>query len=895
MHATPSFRLPLAGGLLAAALACSAHAQGLGYVNFESPQSHPLDRTPSGSVLLAVNTADNRLEVFDLVGGLPVRRGSVEVGLDPVSVRARSETEAWVVNQISDSVSVVDLPTMRVVRTINVGDEPADVVFAGAPQRAFVSLSVRAQIVVLDPANPAGAPQTVTVPGAQPRALAASPDGSKVYLAIFESGNHSTLLPEATVSSGAGPYGGQNPPPNSGTTFSPPIAAGLPAPPVVSHIVRKRADGTWRDGNNRNWTALVNWDVHDNDLVVIDAASLSMSPVKGLMNIVAGLGVGPDGTVLAVGTEAVNEVRFEENLNGVFVRVVGAFVAGGGGSATVVDLNPHLDYSTATVAQALRNQSVGDPRGVAWMPSGTMAWVAGMGSNSVVGIAPSGARVATVGVGEGPTGVVLDADASRLYVLNRFEASVSTVDTGTRAEIARTSFFDPTPFAVKEGRPFLYDTHLTSGLGQASCASCHVDGRADRIAWDLGSPQGTVTSFNEVCQAPAGCLPWHPMKGPMVTQTLVGIIGNEPFHWRGEKTDLAAFNVAYTALQGRESQITAAQMQRLTTYVDSLTFPPNPNRNLDGSLRTALTISNGQTGNAVNGQNIFNTAPLLGPPPSLTCVACHAGLDGTNNRVDIPGPGDDQNKKNVPLRDVYRKTGADRASQVASRGFGFDHDGEEATLQNLLNIGFNFPAGANGQAQRRDVEAFVLSFGTDTFAAVGAQTTASNGGGAGDDTARIQQFITFATAGQAGLVVKGRVGGIQRGYALVGGSFQSDRAAETLSPAALLALSGPGSELTYTLVPAGTERRIGIDRDRDGHLDRDELDAGADPADPASFPGLCAADLAPAGGDGRVDGADLAFVLAQWGSSGGSADLNHDGVVNGSDLGVLLGAWGPCN
>ena len=149
--------------------------------------------------------------------------------------------------------------------------------------------------------------------------------------------------------------------------------------------------------------------------------------------------------------------------------------------------------------------------------------------------------------------------------------------------------------------------------------------------------------------------------------------------------------------------------------------------------------------------------------------------------------------------------------------------------------------------------------------------------------------------GQAGLVVKGRVGGIQRGYALVGGSFQSDRAAETLSPAALLALSGPGSELTYTLVPAGTERRIGIDRDRDGHLDRDELDAGADPADPASFPGLCVADLAPAGGDGRVDGADLAFVLAQWGASGGAADLNHDGVVNGGDLGVLLGLWGPCN
>jgi hypothetical protein len=53
------------------------------------------------------------LEVFDLVGGLPQRRGAVAVGVDPVSVRVRGNGEAWVVNQISDSVSVVDLASMR--------------------------------------------------------------------------------------------------------------------------------------------------------------------------------------------------------------------------------------------------------------------------------------------------------------------------------------------------------------------------------------------------------------------------------------------------------------------------------------------------------------------------------------------------------------------------------------------------------------------------------------------------------------------------------------------------------------------------------------------------------------------------------------------------------------
>ena len=110
----------------------SAHAQN-GFVNFESPQSHPIDITPDGSALLVVNTADGQLEVFDLIGGLPVRRGAVAVGVDPVSVRARSNGEVWVVNQISDSVSVVDLASMRVTRTVQVGDEPADIVFTAKP------------------------------------------------------------------------------------------------------------------------------------------------------------------------------------------------------------------------------------------------------------------------------------------------------------------------------------------------------------------------------------------------------------------------------------------------------------------------------------------------------------------------------------------------------------------------------------------------------------------------------------------------------------------------------------------------------------------------------------------------------------------------------------------
>ena len=41
-------------------------------IHFESPHVHPLDLTPDGTRLLAVNSSDHRLSVFDLTGGRAV-------------------------------------------------------------------------------------------------------------------------------------------------------------------------------------------------------------------------------------------------------------------------------------------------------------------------------------------------------------------------------------------------------------------------------------------------------------------------------------------------------------------------------------------------------------------------------------------------------------------------------------------------------------------------------------------------------------------------------------------------------------------------------------------------------------------------------------------------------
>ncbi len=267
------------------------------------------------------------------------------------------------------------------------------------------------------------------------------------------------------------------------------------------------------------------------------------------MNLCMGAGVNPaTGVVSVIGTDATNEVRFEPNVNGTFVRVKLALVNPATMSRTVVDLNPHLNYATHTLPQGERERSVGDPRGIVWNGFGTRGYVTGLGSNNVVVVDAAGARAGlaeTIPVGEGPTGLALDDARSRLYVLNRFAGTVSVVSTATETVVATVPFFDPTPGAIRVGRKHLYDTHRTSGLGQSSCASCHVDGRMDRLAWDLGDPSGQIkslTGLNLGANIPGlspgtskpAFQPFHPMKGPMTTQTLQDIIGQEPHHWRGD-------------------------------------------------------------------------------------------------------------------------------------------------------------------------------------------------------------------------------------------------------------------------------------------------------------------------------------------------------------------------
>ena len=110
------------------------------FANFESPQARPLVISRDGRYLFAINTPAASLSIYSLQNPrLPTLFREISVGLEPVSLAVRSQDEVWVVNHLSDSVSVVDTLRGVVVETIQLGDRPGDIVFAGNPAKAFVT------------------------------------------------------------------------------------------------------------------------------------------------------------------------------------------------------------------------------------------------------------------------------------------------------------------------------------------------------------------------------------------------------------------------------------------------------------------------------------------------------------------------------------------------------------------------------------------------------------------------------------------------------------------------------------------------------------------------------------------------------------------------------------
>jgi DNA-binding beta-propeller fold protein YncE len=875
---------------------------------FESGHVRPLALADDGKHLLAVNTPDARLEILKVMGHGLAPRSSVPVGLEPVAVALRNDGEAWVVNHLSDSISIIALDANgegKVVRTLQVGDEPRDIVFAGHNRRyAFVTTAHRGQNTRRDPqlttpgvgradvwvfdthelgSSFEGEPAAVlTLFTDTPRALAVSPDGSRVYAAGFLTGNQTTSLVETQIPDGYGPDGAPGP----STNFQ-----GVAAPEIG--LIVKHDGEAWRDILGRDFSTFVRFNLPDRDVFVIDASQQPPALVPGATGAFAGVGtvlynmaINPvTGSVYVSNTDAQNHLRFEgpgtfagEALGGRLHlnRVTVLSQAG----VEPRHLNPHIDYDAC--CQPVPNQeseaSLALPTALEVSRNGRTLYVAAMGS-SKVGVFDTAELEADSFIpdpadhielsGGGPTGLQLDEQRKRLYVMTRFDNGVKVVDLKTRREKSAVLLHSPEPEHVVRGRPFLYDARTTSSHGDQACASCHVFGDFDALAWDLSNPDEQVQPnpgpfigplFNPIIGQPVDPS-HHPIKGPMTTQSLRGMANHGPMHWRGDRTggldsptaqpdggtfdERAAFEkfqAGFVNLLRRHAPLPAEDMEAFTSFMLEVTYPPNPIRALDNSL----------TPEQATGADFYFNRPLS---DGITeCAGCHTTTrEGNLGASDKPGffgttgagsfdfiP---QVMKIPHLRNLYQKVGMFGMAEAGGilpgnnehqgdqvRGFGFTHDGSFDTVFRFHNVllfaespFFNpngFPFGPPGDAMRRQVEAFLLAFDSNLAPIVGQQVTLVAGSPPATH-ARIDLLEARAAAGECDLIARQRSG---RGFLYLNdGTFAPNKAHRpSLSDSELRALAGHGGAVTFSCVPPGSGYRMALDRDEDGVLDQSD-------------------------------------------------------------------------
>ena len=813
---------------LAGSLGPTASAQS-DYTLFESGPVRPIAMSPDGNRLFVTNRPDGYLEIFDISSGFAIKAASVPVGLEPVAVAARNDNEVWVVNHVSDSISVVDVAAVppRVVRTVLVGDEPCDIAFAGpGGNRAFITTAHRGQntpwpdgdydvpgigradVWVFDANNLgtslAGDPLAVIqLFGDKPRAITASPDGSKVYAAVFRSGNRTVPISEGLVCNGSGPCNVQ------GTTYP----AGRPFPETNFQGITSRETGiivgvndltgNWEDELGNNWNPAVRFSLPDLDVFEIDANALTPSENRsfsGVGTVLFNMVVNPaNGKVYVTNTEANNRVRFEGL--GDYASILGPKPSGDPASVrgnlhrariTVIDaagnvfprhLNKHIPYGVRPTPAGVKEKSVATPLQMAISSDGATLYVAAFGTNAIAiydtteleanTFVPDAANLVPIVPLQRPTGLALDENRSLLWVLGD-AGNIYTIDVNTKDVSIGGGMHNPEPWAVKRGRQFLYDAQLTSGNGEASCSSCHVFGDMDDLSWDLGDPDGVPfanpnptppTDQFPLIQFLPPLQPFDPLKGPMTTQSLRGMKNNGPMHWRGDRTGGAsggdprdsnaaflAFNVAFPGLLGRDQgELDPVDMQAFADFTLALTYPPNPIRPLDNLLTGSLDVppTRAAAGKILYEGRITDTV--------ANCNGCHT-LDRAQGSFGTSGASTFENEAmefKVPhLRNAYQKigmfgepptnffpnaNGSFMGDQV--RGTGFLHDGSVSTVFNFLGASvFNL-----NDAEQRQLEAFIMEFDSDLAPIVGQQATLTASSGA-DTLQRIDLLIGQADA-----------------------------------------------------------------------------------------------------------------------------------------------------
>jgi DNA-binding beta-propeller fold protein YncE len=651
-----------------------ASAQGA-FVNFETPQTHPIETFDFGpkTYVAVCNTPANTLEVYRAGNSLPFI-AKVPVGLGPSSVRWNpSNQKLYVTNFDGDSVSRVgvlasgtsivlvleETSSIDSVSEIRIGDEPSDIAFGtvetgeGSEERAVITLSSESSIQWLDPdtLSPFGDPEPLVVPGStlmvvrSPRYLEWLPDGRQFFANLSNSMRVGTAFDYDVAGLQVDMTGATSDQRLFGLGTTIHALAATEANDLL-FVVGTRAQN--EEGIGEASVARLKTGFVQSWLWVVDIS----------------------GTTPALHAEAdpLDTTPF----------------------AVLPSINLNRDYSQTALKAIPTSQAMSQPTGIALIEDEgavTGIVITGFHSDRIAVLRPNASIVrgydfsyldlvpesGTPGTAYsivGPRGVVYSPTVERAFVNGRLDNSLIGFDPfNLSLNLKKALATDPTPTAIQKGREFLYSSRfsindlnpLAPVGGFVSCASCHVDGRTDNLAWNLGvgefpehesdadeldpflfdPTQDLFDDFLQNFPAPGGWIALFAFpidKGPMVTQTLQGLVNyelnegfqhvatNAPYYWRGARS-FSDFNKAFVNLQGMDEAPSTTEMEDFEAFINTIRHPPNPEQPLDRV----------PTSTALQGMELFHeTEQLLGTGDfDRACVDCHSLPDGSTNTLTM--------------------------------------------------------------------------------------------------------------------------------------------------------------------------------------------------------------------------------------------------------------------
>jgi len=442
-----------------------------------------------GATLAVSDPTAGELVLLDPKAGTSLR--SVKLGGEPKGLAWSGAGKVLVAEYGAGSIAEVDTAAGSILRRLDVGPKPTDVAVTADGARLVVPDFALNQVRILESAT--GNTQATVPVAPYPFAVALAPSGSTAVVTHLVAAGDATKPDAAATVSVLDIAGGK-------------VIANIKLPFGSSSArgVRCSPDGKWAYVVHTlgrvtiPTTHLFRGWINTDALSIIDLASNSVYATVLLDRITEGaadpwgVAVSADGKSLWVSASGVHQVLRVDlaMLHKLLAGPIPSELVKAGGRAPTATARSKSGYNKPLsdvwfdiAADPTKRALLADDLGALW----------GAGLLQIVRLAPA----------QGPRGIALSPDGKQLAVAIYFAGQVGLVNAAT-PQVDR--FVDvgtqPEETWARQGQRLFHDASTTI-QSWLSCATCHPDGRADGLNWDLlNDGAGNVKNAKSMVYAP---------------------------------------------------------------------------------------------------------------------------------------------------------------------------------------------------------------------------------------------------------------------------------------------------------------------------------------------------------------------------------------------------------